>query len=224
MSPEETLDRRDADPALVRATLADLTVANALFGGRQAALHGVRRVLRGAPDRPVTLLDVGAGTGDVARYVARRLAPRRVVRPIALDHLRDAARLTRAAGTPAMVADLARLPLRPASVDVVLLSQVLHHLDRSAGITVLRSLARVARIGLVVADLRRSPLARLGIWAAAYALRFHRVTREDGMLSVDRGYSREGLGALMAQAGLGAPVVRRPGWRLVAWWRTDAHG
>lgn len=214
----ETLDRRDADPAVVRATLADIAVANALFGGRQAATWGVRRLLDGQPAGAVTLLDVGAGKGDIVRHLAARLAPRWTLRPVALDHLRAAARLCRGAGLPALVADLAHPPLRSGAVDVVLVSQVLHHLPRAAVPAFLRQMDALARLGVVVADLRRSWLARGGIWAAGHVLLWHPVTRRDGMLSVERGFSERELADLCAAAGVRSTVARRPGWRLVAWW------
>jgi len=217
----ETLDCRDADPAVVRATLADIAVSNTLFGGRQAATWGVRRLLAGRAAGPITLLDVGAGMGDIARHLVARLAPRWALRPVALDHLRPAARLCQAADLPALVADLAHLPLRPGAVDVVLVSQVLHHLARNQVPAFLRCLNGLAGMGVVVADLRRARLAQAGIWAAGHILPFHPVTRRDGMLSVGRGFHRRELAALCAAAGVRPTVARRPGWRLVAWWAKE---
>ena len=77
MTAIETLDRRDADPVAVQATLRDLTVINTLFGGRQAVVWGVRRLLEQAhPARPVTLLDVGAGSGDITGHLATAVCRR----------------------------------------------------------------------------------------------------------------------------------------------------
>jgi len=54
----------------------------------------------------------------------------------------------------------------------------------------------------------------------ARLLRFDRVTRVDGITSIARGYRPAELAALAARAGARAEVRRRPGYRLVAWWRT----
>jgi 2-polyprenyl-3-methyl-5-hydroxy-6-metoxy-1,4-benzoquinol methylase len=217
----ETLDRRDAEPALVRRTLADLSVSNRLFGGRQAVRWGLARVLAGTrANGPLTVLDVGAGMGDILLHVRRRLAPRWSLRPMALDHLRPAARLCGGAGIAAVVGDLAHLPLRERAVDLVIVSQVLHHLPRAAAAAFLRHIAALAGVGVVVADLNRSPLAQAGIWTASHLLGFHPVTRRDGVASVGHGFTAAELAALCAEAGLQAQVTRRPGWRVVAWWRT----
>jgi SAM-dependent methyltransferase len=219
--PRETLDHRDAEPALVRRTLADISVSNTLFGGRQAVRWGLRRVLAHTRTaRPLSVLDVGAGMGDILLHVRRSLAPRWRLAPLALDHLRPAAGLCAAAGIPALVADLAHLPVGKRVVDLVVVSQVLHHLDPTAAVTLLRDLADVAGVGVVVADLRRSPLAQAGIWTASHLLGFHAVTRRDGVASVGCAFTPAELAARCREAGIRAHVSRRPGWRLVAWWRS----
>lgn len=217
----ETLDRRDAEPALVRRTLADIAVSNALFGGRQAVCWGLRRVLAHTrTTRPLSVLDVGAGMGDILLHARRSLAPRWRLTPLALDHLRPAAWLCAEAGIPALVADLAHLPVGRRAVDLIVVSQVLHHLEPPAAVTLLRDLAAVAGVGVVVADLRRSPLAQAGIWTASHLLGFHEVTRRDGVASVGSAFTPAELAARCREAGIRANVSRRPGWRLVAWWRS----
>jgi len=68
----EYLDEPGVDPKLVRRSLADVALANTLFGGTRAVLLEIGEVL---PDlRPgATLLDVGSGVGDIAAR-ARELA------------------------------------------------------------------------------------------------------------------------------------------------------
>lgn len=215
----ETLDRRDADPVTATRNLRDLAFVNTMFGGRQTVRWGVTHLLRGLPaERTYTLLDVGAGAGDIAHYL-RDTMPWRLM-PVALDHLRPAAALCRARGVHALVGDLSALPVGARGVDVVVLSQVLHHLPRPDIPAFLHGLSALARVGVVVADLRRSPLAQGGIWAAAHLLGLHRVTRVDGVTSVGKGFTRAELDALCRHAGVTATVHRRPGWRLVACWRT----
>jgi len=78
----ELLDAPDAEPWLQRRSLADVALANRLFGGTHAVLAELRRVLDepGAGPDPsstsLSLLDVGTGIGDIparaARLVARR--------------------------------------------------------------------------------------------------------------------------------------------------------
>jgi ubiquinone/menaquinone biosynthesis C-methylase UbiE len=126
---------------------------------------------------------------------------------------------------PAAVSDGASLPFHDASVDVVLASQLLHHLTPESGTALLGELNRVARVGVIVADLRRHPIAAIGFWLAARAMGLHPVTRRDGVTSVRRGFTLRELGELLRVAGISGSVHRRPGYRLVAAWRVArAHG
>lgn len=222
----EALDSPDFDATLTRETLADIARANRYLGGRTAVAYGVARLLAEHSTGSFTLLDVGAGGGDIARYVERKLSGngRRLV-AATLDWHAEAARVCYSRALPALVGDARALPIGDGGVDIVIASQLLHHFSRDAGVALLQELTRVARLGVVVADLRRAWLARLGIWAAAHVLRFHPVSRRDGIVSIRRGFSSRTLRELLVAAGVVGTVRRRPGYRLVAFWRArHAYG
>lgn len=220
----ELLDDPGADPRAVTLSLRNVARANRWFGGAAAVRHGLRQVLRGLPaGRPLTLLDLGTGAGDLP-LGAVRWASRRghVLRPLGLELSRPAAALAGGAGVPCAVASAGEPPLREKSVDIVLLSQVAHHFTDDSAIRLFRTCDGLARVGVVVADLRRGRLAPLAFRVGALALGFDRVTRADGLTSIRRGYTPGELRSLLAAAGVPARVSRRPGYRLVATWRPAA--
>src|SRR5512147_105105 len=116
--------------------MMDIARVNGLFGGRMVTMIHVKRMLGALPaDRPITVLDVGTGAGDIPRAVVRwaRRAGRRI-RVLALD--RDAATLQIAAqvvrGYPEITfvrGDALSLPIRPGSVDLTISAMTLHHLE-----------------------------------------------------------------------------------------------
>jgi hypothetical protein len=107
-------------------------------------------------------------------------------------------------------------------VDVVLVSQLAHHLTEGSVVSLLQTCDRLARRAVIVADLRRSPLGPPAFWCGARLLAFDPVTVQDGMTSIRRGFSRPEMSSLMARAGVEGRVHRRPGFRLVATWRPPA--
>ena len=218
----ESLDTPGLDRDTARATLGDIARSNLLFGGRAAVAWGVKRLLDGdACATPLMIADVGAGAGDVLVSLERVLAQRAVaMRGVAVDWHREAAVMAVECGQPAVVGDAFHLPLADRTVDVVVASQLLHHFSSEGAVSLVRELDRVARIGVVIADLRRSRMAAAGIWLAAHVLRFHPVSRADGVVSVRRGFTASELQGLCAAAGVSAVVRRRPGYRMVAHWRT----
>ncbi|MFN8646934.1 MAG: methyltransferase domain-containing protein [Gemmatimonadales bacterium] len=216
---DELLDHPDADPAAVRLSLHHIARANWWFGGWWAVRHGLATLLGGAPRGALTVLDVGCGGGDLmARAAAWGRARGHLLRPVGLERHRAAAALARQGGLPSLLACAGALPLRARSVDLVVASQLLHHFAPPAIIEFCRAADRVARIGVVIADLRRSRLAQAGFWVGSRALGFDAATRADGITSVQRGFTADGLRGLLAEAGLAARVERTPGFRLVATW------
>jgi len=215
----ELLDDPGADPALVRESLRNIARSNRWFGGVAAARFGVERLLASRPGRCFTLLDVGTGAGDIPAALARRYARRGVeLRTLGIERHPAAARLARARGLPVVLSDARTLPFASNAVDVVLLSQIAHHLGPGDIGALAREATRVARIGVVLADLERSPVAALGFRVASRALGFDPATRSDGITSLRRGFRGPELTLLLARAGITARVDRRPGWRLVATW------
>jgi ubiquinone/menaquinone biosynthesis C-methylase UbiE len=230
----ELLDDPRADPIAVGEELRDIARLNALFGGTRAVVRelepfferGKREGGRGKGDT-WTLLDVGTGLGDIPRAAAR--AARRhgiTLRLVGIEVNRAAARLARGAAQAAplaiVLADGGALPLGPRSVDVVVASQVLHHLPREVGVRWIAALDRVARRAVVLADLRRSRVAMAGVWAAAFGLGMSGVTRRDAVVSLKRGYTKRELAAILAEAGVNAPARYRAGFRIVAAWAPEA--
>lgn len=214
----ELLDDLSADSRLVEESLGNIARANRWLGGLAAVRHGLARVLSGRTGL-VTLVDVGTGTGDIPAMAQRWARSRGLeMRAFGVERHPVAARLAHNHGLQTSIGCGGALPLRDASVDVVVLSQVAHHLDEESCVAVFRECDRVAGLGVVIADLRRSVAAQAGFWFASHALRFDRVTRSDGVTSLRRGFSTASLRRLLDRAEVDATVERRPGYRLVATW------
>ena len=221
----ELLDDPAADPAVVAESLRNISRANRWFGGASAVRFGLSRTL-GQVSRAETLslLDMGTGLGDLPRVAVRWGAQRGItIVPAGLELNRAAAMLARRGGLPTAVACAGTPPVRDKSVDVVLVSQVAHHLSPSSIVHLLRTCDRLARRAVIVADLQRHALAAPAFWCGARLLRFDPVTLTDGVTSIRRGFSTKELLGLMTQAGVRGRVASRPGFRLVATWVPDSR-
>ena len=229
----ELLDDPEADPALVQASLRDVARINRLFGGTRAVVEALEPFFRAAARTETgdggrgrgmirwTLLDVGTGLGDIPRAAATAARRHGVeLTLVGVERIPAAARAARAGGKDLAVilADGSALPVRPRSVDVVIVSQVLHHLPRDVAVRWIAGCDRLARRAVVLADLRRARAAMAGIWLASLVLGFHRVTRHDAVVSLRRGYTLREFADLLSTAGVPATARKRPGFRLVAAW------
>ena len=215
----EILDLPDIDPEVVKRSLADVARANALFGGTSSALDELANALKEVP-REATLLDVGTGLGDIpcrAREEARRNGVE--LTTIGLDSAAELASASRPSVDFAVCADALRLPFADNSVDIVMCSQVLHHFVGTESTELLREMDRVARVRVIVSDIRRSWIAAAGLWLASFPLRFHAVSRHDGVVSVMRGFTPEELEDTVHEAISRRPVAhRRRAFRVTTSW------
>ena len=243
----ETLDDPTADPAVVSRMLGDIARANRWFGGVTTVERGLDFLLApGDRGSTVALLDVGTGAGDLPAAAVRWGARRGIsIVPVGIERSRAAARLAAGNGVPTAVACGTQLPfrqcdargargegrrgpsLRPSPlaprlsrpVDVVLISQLLHHFDDDTAIRLLAEAGRVARRGVIVTDLRPSRTAAVLFRAAGRVLRFDPVTIADGVTSLARGRDAAATAELARRAGAGTVHARDlPMARvLVAW-------
>lgn len=237
------------DPSLATAdhlhALSALARINAFSGTAPQLAAAIRRLTAPALplDRPLEIVDVACGGGDVTLALARRLArqQRRQGRagsqvaitltgidlsPRAIDRARDLAAQARGADC-APVAFAVRDVVADGcpACDVAATSLFLHHLDDADAIRVLQSLAAAARIGVVVSDLLRSRAGLVLAMLGTTVLSSSRVARVDGPLSVRAARTLPEYRNLFDHAGLHGAVIRRT-WpeRAVITWRREPPG
>jgi 2-polyprenyl-3-methyl-5-hydroxy-6-metoxy-1,4-benzoquinol methylase len=218
----ELLDDPAADPALAARALRDIARSNVWFGGANAVVAELLPLLvtERARTAPLTLLDVGTGAGDIPEY-ARRAAARGGVTlvTVGLEITPALAAASRPRSGAAIAGSALALPFADHSVDIVTCSQLLHHFEAAEGARLIAEMNRVARVRVIVADLRRAWAAAIGFWIASHALRFHPVTRHDGVVSVLRGFrGHELAAAVLGATGRTAEIRNRRGFRVTASW------
>jgi SAM-dependent methyltransferase len=189
----EWLDRPGLLPSDRRRAIADLRRVNGILFGRRPVIATALSALREARGRQL-LLDVAAGAGDVGAAIVRAARRRGLdVRIVALD--RDLAHLAlgRRWGevTTGVVASAQALPFRDRSFDLALSSLFFHHLDRAGKAGVAAEMLRVARRGALIVDLVKSRWAAVALRLLFPVLGIGRHAREDGLVSIERGWSVE---------------------------------
>src|SRR5580700_2039376 len=161
---------------LAERNLRDIARINRWFGGHRALL----RVLKGLvhPQERFSILDVGAGSGDMGQCIRGHFPNATVV---SLDH--HSIHLRNAPG-PRVAADAFRLPVLPNAFDFVLCSSVLHHFPSRQVIDLIAELRGFARQALIVLDLERHPLAYHFLPMTKGLFAWNALTLHDGPVSV----------------------------------------
>jgi SAM-dependent methyltransferase len=205
----ERMDDATVDAGELRRSLAYLRAINALLGYHRSTLGHLARFSRGwQPGAAVRILDVATGSGDLPRAVLRWSRRRGFdVRVVAVDRhattLREAAARSPRDQYPALRflrADALRLPFADGAFDYATTSLFLHHLDDDAAAAAVREMARVARRGIIVADLLRH--RRAYAWITLFTLLSRPIVRHDARLSVAQAFTKPEVLRLRDRAGV----------------------
>ena len=201
-----------------RDCLRDLEKVNRTIFSYHPTLKWIEQFV-GAGDRPLHIVDVGCGGGDMLRRIAIWARSRGVaVKLTGIDlnpyAARAARELTGESSIEWVTGDvLAYQPSTP--IDVVLSSLFTHHLTGVEIVNFVRWMERVAERGWFINDLHRKIGSYYGFKILAWAMRWHRFVRHDGPVSIRRSFLREDWEGYCAAAGLREPDVRidevRPG-------------
>lgn len=194
-SEPERMDDFTKGGAELTEALVHLRRLNRIFGASGPALYGVRRLWEsmGRPRR-LTLLDVGAGSGDINLSLLRWARKHRVEINVILADVTDEAHAESErifSGEPRvtfMRSDLFDLPSRCA--DIVTASQFAHHFGSELLPKAIERMLDVSRAGIVINDIHRHWIAWCAVWLVTRLVSANRYIRHDGPLSVAKGFRR----------------------------------
>jgi SAM-dependent methyltransferase len=210
----ELLDTDSGTVEEVQASLRDLRLINRWFGGAAVTRGLVENVVRRTGLSELSLLDVGAGSGDIATTIARQFAGRGIrIRLVLLDrvvtHLPPPS--ANGASPRAISADAFAMPFRDSSFDLVCCALLVHHFEPPQIVRFLNEALRVARLAVLINDLRRSR-SHLALAYAGFFLYRSRLTRHDGPASVRRAYTRAELESILRGTRAAAVEVSEYPW------------
>jgi predicted nicotinamide N-methyase len=222
----EVMDQPGLDPRRHRQALRGLGRINFWSGSAGILWRPLAALARAAAPRPLRVLDLATGGGDVPirlwRKARRAGVPLEVagcdVSPVAVVYAAEQAR-ARGADVHFFVADALTGEL-PAGYDVLTCSLFLHHLEEARAVALLRRMADAAGRLVLVNDLVRSRAGLLLARVGTRLLSLSPVVHVDGPRSVEGAFTVGEASALAERAGLhGATVEKCWPCRFLLSWR-----
>jgi SAM-dependent methyltransferase len=203
----ERMDDRSIGGDELAEALRQLRAINRALGSAWPTLEGVLRLWRaaGKPNQ-LSILDIGAGSGDINRLLLAWATRRGIAMRITLVDIHPETCAAAAAyymhepRVQVVCGDVMHLGVGVA--DIVTAALFAHHFASEQLPDLFTALTRAARIGVVVNDLHRHRLAWAGIWVATRMLSRNRMICHDAPLSVQRGFRAADLRQLRAAPGL----------------------
>lgn len=211
----EHLDKGDYTPEEYEGCLVELRRINRFLGDASALRRSLLAEIEREGLKSFSVLDVGAGSGELLRVTARwALETGRSAMLAGLElNARSAKAVAEESVEFAFVysvqGDALRLPFSDDCFDYAICSLFTHHFKDEQVVAVLNELARVARRRIFVIDLHRHPLAYYLYTTLGRVFLHNRLIREDGALSILRGFRPEELERLASQSRLANVHVER---------------
>jgi len=198
----EHLDKGDYTSEEYEGCIVELQLVNQWLGDASALRRRLLRELEGSKLRSFSFLDVGAGSGELLRVIGKwAQASGSSARLCGLEmNARSAfAIVDESRSFPeinAVRGDAFHLPFADDAFDYAICSLFTHHFTDENVVAVLRELDRVARRRICVIDLHRHPVAYYFYTTVGRLFLHNRLLREDGALSILRGFKPHELARL----------------------------
>ncbi len=215
----ELMDDPAIDAESHRQALDGLARLNVFSRSSSLLWPHIRRLSNRLENRPIRLLDIACGGGDVAIGLWRKAERSKLELQITGCDISDTAIQHATARANAASAQIQFLRLDvlnddiPTTYDIVTCSLFLHHLDEADANRLLQRMAGAAEHMLLINDLMRTKLAWWGAFLLGRLVTRSNVVHTDGPLSVQAAFTAEEALDLAKQAGLNAAVIETHFWQ-----------
>ncbi|MBO9672944.1 MAG: methyltransferase domain-containing protein [Sphingobacteriaceae bacterium] len=196
----EIMDDFAMEGDILRDALDKIARINQLLGGNKVTLDGVKTLLDSKPkDELIRITDIGCGNGDMLRTLANYAKNKGLnfmlkgidANSFTIDHAKSLSE-----NYPNIIyscSDVFDDLDKDDPCDIILCTLTLHHFKDEEIIKLLENFKRSAKLGIVINDLQRSALAYRLFKAICYVFRLNDMSREDGLVSILRGFKKADL-------------------------------
>lgn len=183
--------------------LRELKIINRFLGGISTTKAALK-ILNSSEKRSSTILDIGSGSSDNL-VAAKKKFPD--IKILSVD--KNLRVLTSNDSYLIKInADAFELPFKDNSCDVIHLALFLHHFTEDQIQKMLKEFLRIVKVGIIINDLQRSYLALAGIKILTALFSKSEMVKNDGPLSVKRGFTKAELLNLLKDAGIRNLVIK----------------
>ena len=195
----ELMDDFSVDGKLLHESLDSLANINKWLGGNLVTLNGLKKVLKKfGKNKPLTILDMGCGNGDMMREVAefgKKSGYNFTLIGIdanqnTIDYAKELS--VNYPEISYLNQDVFSEEFQNIQYDLVLATLFLHHFSEDDIVKLLASILKKASLGIVVNDLNRNKIA---YYLFSFLCLFikNKMTKEDGLISVLRAFKKADL-------------------------------
>jgi len=184
----------------LQEALDKIASINRLLGGNKLTLHGLKILLKKSDaTKTITIADIGCGNGDMLRMLADYGKKNNLnLKLIGIDAnaftINYAQNLSTAyPNIEYRCVDIFSPEFSLLKYDIILCTLTLHHFSNEQILNIMTTFNNNANIGIVINDLHRSKLAYRLFEKICTIFKLNKMSREDGLISILRGFKKKEL-------------------------------
>ena len=211
----EIMDDFSLEGEELQDALDKIASINKLLGGNKLTLQGVKRLISKADaDKIITIVDVGCGNGDMLRMLCEYAKSEELrLKLIGIDANQFTINYARELSQDYphisyVCIDIFSDEFASLKYDIVLCTLTLHHFKDDEILQIMSTFNSNAAIGVVINDLHRSKIAYRLFNVICNLFKLNRMSREDGLVSILRGFKKRELEQFATKLNLKNSIIQ----------------
>ena len=191
----EWMDDPTIDPTILDTAVHDINKCNTWLGGYKFTTKAVKSLIEQHPQSSYHIIDVGCSDGAMLRHLSRNITDHELkLEGIDLS-ARSIAMATKKSTDYEDISfrnsDIFQTPLNDITCDIVLVTLTLHHFNEVEIPKFLERFQQMARVGIIINDLHRSPIAYTFFKVFSPIFIGNEISIHDGLISIASGFRRQ---------------------------------
>jgi len=195
----ELMDDLSLNKSHLKQILFDIDSANRFLNGNNLTILAIHELIKGLNQKSYTILDMGCGNGSMLRSVVLWARKHSILfECTGVDLNEKSLAIAREASSDFpeiryIKQDILELQPDELPCDILLCTLTVHHFNNEQIPQFLKQFSKLSRIGFIINDLQRSPLAyQLFKVFSAIFMRTD-IAKKDGLTSIQSGFKKEEL-------------------------------
>lgn len=184
----------------LRDALDQIARINQLLGGNKTTLHGIKKLIKHPhKNKTITIADIGCGNGDMLRMLAKFGKKNKLnFKLMGIDAndftISHAKKLSKEyPNIEYKCVDIFTEDFKSMKYDIILCTLTLHHFSDEQILNIITIFSNNAGTGIIINDLHRTKLAYRLFELICVVFKLNRMSREDGLISILRGFKKKEL-------------------------------